>query len=59
MLESRFNKVADLKETPTQLFFCKYCEIFRNNYFEEHLRTAAFKGFTKILLTRCLDGKLC
>ena len=29
-----------LKETPTQLFFCEYCEIFKNNYFGEHLRTA-------------------
>ena len=24
-----------------QVFFCEFCEIFRNTYFEEHLRTAA------------------
>ena len=29
------------KETPRQEFSCKYCEIFKNTYFEEHLRTAA------------------
>ena len=23
------------------MFFCEYCEIFRNIYFEEHLQTAA------------------
>ena len=26
---------------PTQVFSCKCCEIFKNIYFEEHLRTAA------------------
>ena len=31
-----------IKETPTQVFPCEYCEIFKNTYFEEHLRTAAF-----------------
>ena len=30
-----------LKETPTQVFSCEYCEIFMNTYFEEHLQTAA------------------
>ena len=38
MLESLFNK---LKETPTQLVFCEYCEIFKNTYFEDHLQIAA------------------
>ena len=28
------------KETPTQVFSCEYCEIFKNTYFEERLRTA-------------------
>ena len=37
MLESHFNKVE--KETPTQVFFYKNCEIFKNTYFEEDLRT--------------------
>ena len=36
MLESLLRKVI-----PTQVFSCKYCEIFDNTYFEEHLRTAA------------------
>ena len=45
-----FNKVADLrpatllkKETPTQLFSYSFCEIFKNTYFVEHLRTVASK----------------
>ena len=29
------------KEIPTQVLSCKYYEIFKNTYFEEHLRTAA------------------
>ena len=28
-----------LKETPTQVFSCEICQMFKNNYFEEHLRT--------------------
>ena len=28
-------------ETPAQMLFCEYCETFKNNYFEEHLPTAA------------------
>ena len=45
MLESLFNKVAAfwpatlLKETPTQVFSFEYCDIIKNTYFEEHLRT--------------------
>ena len=38
VLESLFNK---LKETPTQVVFCEYCEIFKNTYFEDHLQIAA------------------
>ena len=47
VLGSLFNKVAGLKacnfieETPTQVVFCEYCEIFKNTYFEEHLQMAA------------------
>ena len=29
------------KERPTHVFSCTCCEIFKNTYFEEHLRTAA------------------
>ena len=38
-----FNKVAGLnacnfiKETPAQVFFCEFCEIFQNTFFKEHL----------------------
>ena len=49
MFESLFNKVAGRypshfikKETPTQVFSREICEIFKNTYFEKHLRTAAF-----------------
>ena len=31
---------GDLKG-PAQVFACEYCEIFKNTYFEKHLRTAA------------------
>ena len=31
-----FNEVV-----PTQVNICKYCQVFENNYFEEHMRTAA------------------
>ena len=29
------------KETPIQVFSCKYCESFKNTYFEEHRQTTA------------------
>ena len=28
------------EKTSVGVFFCEYCEIFKNTYFEEHLRTA-------------------
>ena len=33
VLESLFNKAAGLKETPTQVFSCEICEIFKNTFF--------------------------
>ena len=40
-----FRKVAGLrlakKETPTQVFSCEFCEIFKNTFFTEHLWTTA------------------
>ena len=45
-----FNKVAGLrpqacnfirKETLAQIFSCEFCEIFKNTFFTEHLRTTA------------------
>ena len=56
MLELLFNIVAGLqycillqkgglqlyyKKIATQVLSCEYCDIFKNTYFEEHLRTAA------------------
>ena len=30
-----------LKKTPTQVFYCENCEVFKNTYFEKHQRTTA------------------
>ena len=30
-----------LKETPTKVFFCEYCEHFKNTYFQDILETTA------------------
>ena len=46
-MESIYNKVAGLhacsffkkRETPAQVIFCEYCEILKNNYFQEQLPT--------------------
>ena len=53
--EPFFNKVAGVawnsinKETLAQVFSCEFCEIFKNTYFTEHLRTTAFvHNHTKI-----------
>ena len=52
MLKSLFHKVTGLKtyifikETPTQVFYCEYCEIFKNTYFKEHLSTNASEEIT-------------
>ena len=48
MPESRFNKIAGVvcnfikKEILPQVFSCEFCEIFKNTYFMEHVRTTAF-----------------
>ena len=49
IMESLLNKVASLqacnfikKRTPTQVFSCGVCKVFKNTYFEEYLRTTAF-----------------
>ena len=36
-----------LKKTLTQVFSYEHCEIFKNTYFEEHLRTAASRYISK------------
>ena len=44
---SQYSQVIFIKEeTLTQVFSCEYCEIFKETYFEKHLRTATSRGFT-------------
>ena len=46
-VEPLLNKVVSLqaynflKETPTDVFSCEICDIFKNTYFEKHLRRTA------------------
>ena len=42
------------KDTPTQVFFCEYCKIFKDTYFKEHLRTAPSHHLTVACTNRCL-----
>ena len=41
------------KQTPTKVFSCEICGIFKNIYFEEHLRTTAFKHRSSFLEVFC------
>ena len=42
ILEGFFSQACNfIKETPTQALFCEICKIFKNTYFEKHLRKAA------------------
>ena len=55
MPESFFNKVAGslqlyLKKTLAQVFFSKFCEIFKSTFFREHLRTTASEETLNCLL---------
>ena len=43
--EQLLNKVAENKRDSTQVFSCKYCEIFKNIFFEKHERTSASVHF--------------
>ena len=48
------------KETPTQMFSCEYCEIFKSTYFDEHLRTAASKEYKILIVTNtCFRYSAC
>ena len=57
MLESLFNKVATklqvlqlyYKDTPTQVFSCKVCEIFKNTFSYKTPPVAASAFFKKVL----------
>ena len=37
-LKVEVNKIAVSKETPAQVFSCEICEIFKDNFFTEHLQ---------------------
>ena len=61
MLESLFNNLADvlrpatlLKRDCNTIFSCKYCEIFKNNFFEENLQRLLLD-----LQSKPMDGFLC
>ena len=50
-----FNEVAVKKETLTQIFSCKFCEILMNMYFGEHLWTTA----SEVLKIEILNLQVC
>ena len=62
-----FGAATLLKETLTQVFFCEYCEIFKNTYFEKQLRTTAsvnsraavFKQLALIFKGNALTSGIC
>ena len=37
-------------KTPTQMFACEICEIFKNTYFEQHVPLLLTKGCEKLTL---------
>ena len=41
IIRIKLNKSFIKKEALAHVFFCEFCEIIKNTYFEEHLRTAA------------------
>ena len=47
------------KETLTQVFSCEFYEIFKNNFFLEHLRTAASKTGAENSLGNLARGEKC
>ena len=42
------------KETLAQVFSCEFCEISKNNFFTEHLRTTAFDKRLEIIIVYSL-----
>ena len=39
------------KRTPTHVFFCEYCKIFKNNFFKQHLQTTASEDTPTLILS--------
>ena len=64
-LESVFNKAAVLrvcnfiKKTLTQMISCEIYKLFKNNYFEEHLRASASKNYLKKTRRQVLSCEFC
>ena len=61
MLESLFDKVADgpqlyQKETPTQMFSCEYCDIFKSSFFYRTPLMAASGFLTKLAENNCEEN---
>ena len=47
------------KETLAQVFSCTFCEVFKNTYFEEHLRMAASEYLSPYHTVHFADSKTC
>ena len=58
MLGSLLNKVAGLKETPTQVFFYENCEIFKNTFFNRTPPVAASEQTEWICVVQCVAKEL-
>ena len=57
MLKKQFflsYKVAGLKETPTQVFSCEICEIFKNTFFYRTHPVAASEQTHEIYVVPCV-----
>ena len=51
IVESPFKNVAGFYAKPfMHVFFCKYCEIFKNTYFKKYLRKSASKCHCQICI---------
>ena len=58
VLMSLFNKVAGLKEAPTQVFSCEICEIFKNPFFSRTPAMAASEQTQEISVVHCVTKGL-
>ena len=65
MLEFLFHKVADLKQTPTQMLSYEICELFKNTFFyraplvaasENNEQQQLSEGFTNTVDSRLLEA---
>ena len=47
-----------IKKDSNTGFYCEYCELFKNTYFQEHLRTAASANWRARVLSRVNSWKV-